>query len=133
MTMIDLTRLSKTHRVIVAGADGFDLYVDLHLRGFSRVSTTATCRFPCGQHDVALIAGQHSIQALQAILARIAPYLNVSATVAVWVSATEQKIGNELRITLERLGFRIEAGAKCDDGFVILAQRCGWNQIANAA
>ena len=74
-TMIGLTRLSKSNRVIVAGSDAFDFYVTLHLRGFCNVATTATCRFPCGQHEVALIAGQHSIQALQQLLTRIAAFL----------------------------------------------------------
>ena len=34
---------------------------------------------------------------------------------------------------LERLGFRIEAGARCENGFVLAAQRCQSIHIANAA
>jgi hypothetical protein len=132
-TMIGLTRLSKSNRVIVAGSDAFDFYVALHLRGFCNVATTATCRFPCGQHDVALIAGQHSIQALQQLLARIASFLNARATVAVWIDAAEPHGGKKLQAMLERLGFRIEAGAKCENGFILSAHRHEWSQIAIAA
>ena len=132
-TMISLTRLSKSNRVIVAGSDCFDFYVTLHLRGFCNVATTATCRFPCGQHDVALIAGQHSIQALQHLVSRIASFLNARATMAVWIDAAEPHGGKKLQAMLERLGFRIEAGAKCENGFILSAHRHSWNQIANAA
>ena len=67
----------------MAGSNAFDIYLGLYDRGFSRVTTTATCRIPCGQHDVALIAGEHSIQALEAQLVRIMPFLNIPATMAV--------------------------------------------------
>ena len=132
-TMIGLTRLSKSNRVIVAGSDAFDFYVTLHLRGFYKVATTATCRFPCGQHDVALIAGQHSIQALQQLLARVAPFLNARATVAVWIDAADAQGGKKLQAMLEQLGFRIEAGAKCENGFILSAHRRERNQMAAAA
>jgi len=129
--MIDLTRLSKAHRVIAAGASALDIYLDLHERGFSRVGTTATCRIPCGQHDVGLVAGRHSMQAL---LVRIVPFLNARATVAVWVdSGAGQHGGKRLQLLLERLGFRIEAGARCENGVVVSAQRREWSEVANAA
>ena len=132
-TMIDLTRLTRPQRVIVAGADSFDMYLGLLQRGFARVATMATCRIPCGQHEVALIAGKHSIQTLEALLARIVPFLNTRAIVAVWVDSDERQRGKRLQSLLERLGFRIEAGAKCADGFVLSAQRQAWNPMAKAA
>jgi hypothetical protein len=131
-TMIGLSRLSKSHRVIVTGSDAFDIYLGLHHRGFSRAVTTATCRIPCGQHDVALVVGQHSIQALEALLVRIVPFLNTRAATAVWVGSDEHH-GKKLQSVLERLGFRMEAGAKCENGFVLSARRCEWSHIANAA
>lgn len=132
--MIDLTRLSKAHRVIAAGASALDIYLDLHERGFSRVGTTATGRIPCGQHDVGLVAGRHSMQALEALLVRIVPFLNARATVAVWVdSGAGQHGGKRLQLLLERLGFRIEAGARCENGVVVSAQRREWSEVANAA
>lgn len=132
-TMIELTRLSKSDRVIAAGSNAFDVYLGLHDRGFSRVATTATCRIPCGQHDVALVAGQHSIQALEALLVRIVPFLNTRATTAVWVGPDEHHRTNKLHLLLARLGFRIEAGAKCENGFVLSARRREWSHTAIAA
>src|SRR5262245_3245917 len=132
--MIDLTRLCKSHRVSAAGPSALDLARDLHERGFWRVATTATCRIPCGQHDVGLVAGRHSMQALEALLLRIVPFLNARATVAVWVDAgAGQHGGKKLQLLLERLGFRIEAGARCENGVVVSAQRREWSQVANAA
>lgn len=132
-TMIELTCLSKSHRVIVAGSDAFDVYLGLYERGFSRVATTTTCRIPCGQHDVALIAGQHSIQALEALVSRIMLFLNTRAIAAVWIASDENQAGKKLRSLLEQAGFRIEAGAKCADGFVLSARRAEWSHVANAA
>jgi hypothetical protein len=131
--MIDLTRLSKSHRVIVAGSDAFDFYVGLHRRSYCNVATTATCRFPCGQHDIAFIAGQHSIRALHELLTRITSFLHARAVVAVWIDATEQQGGKKLQGMLERLGFRVEAGTKCENGFILSARRLECNQMAKAA
>jgi hypothetical protein len=132
-TMIDLTRLSKSQRVIVAGTDAFDFYVTLHRHGFSNVATTTTSRFPCGQHDVAFIAGQHSIRTLQELLNRIAPFLKPRATVAVWIDVAERHGGKRLQTMLEQLGFRIEAGANCESGFILSAHRHEWSGMAKAA
>jgi len=132
-TMIQLARATKAHRVIVAGSSAFDIYIGLLQRGFSRTVTTVTCRIPCGQHDVALVSGDHSVTALERLLARVVPFLNSRATLAVWVSAQEHGSGRKLQLLLERLGFRIEAGAKCENGVVLSAQRREWSQIAKAA
>ena len=132
-TMVDLTRLSKSHRVIVAGSQAFDIYLGLYQRGFCCVATTATCRIPCGQHDVALIVGRHSIQTLETLLFRIVTFLNTRSTLAVWVSSDERQCGRTLPRLLERLGFRIEAAAKCNHGVVLSARRSEWSQLAKAA
>jgi hypothetical protein len=132
-TMVQLALAAKSHRVIVAGSSALDIYLDLQRRGFSRVATIATCRIPCGQHDVALVAGQHSNQGLEALLTRIVSFLNTQATIAVWVGTDEQQRGKKLQLLLERLGFRIEAGARCESGFVLSARRRNSNHIAKAA
>ncbi len=67
-TMIELTRLSSLHRAIIAGSDSLELYLALRRRGFIRVSTTATCRIPRGQHAIGLITGQNSLAAIEAAL-----------------------------------------------------------------
>jgi hypothetical protein len=131
--MIDLTRLSASHRVIVAGSHAFDMYVGLLQRGFARVATTTTCRSPCGQHDAALVVGPHSIRTIETLLVRLAPFLSTRAVLAVWVAAGEHVRGQELQVLLERLGFRIEAGARCEDGFILSARRREWSPLADAA
>jgi hypothetical protein len=131
--MIDLTGLSRSHRVIVAGSNAFDIYVSLHHRGFSRAATTTTCRVPCGQHDVALVAGAHSSQALEALLARVVSFLNARATLGVWVESQGHHRSRKLSTLLGELGFRIEAGAKCENGFVFSARRSEPSHVANAA
>lgn len=132
-TMIQLARATTSHRVIVAGSDAFDVYMILVRRGFSRAATTATCRLPCGQHDVGLIAGQHSVQALEALLGRVVPFLTSQAILAVWVGFAERRRALRLQALLERMGFRIEVGTKCEGGFILAARRDEWNHAAVAA
>jgi len=131
--MVALAGVAKSHRIIVTGADAYDVYLDLLRRGFSRAVTTVTCRIPCGQHDVALVAGQHSIDALELLLARIIPYLTTHARVAVWIDTQEPRPGGKIRSLLERLGFRVEAGARCRKGFVLSARRRELDGFAQAA
>src|SRR5258707_3817880 len=82
-TMIELTRLSKLHRAIVAGSDRTELYLALRRRGFIRVATTTTCRIPRRQHAVRLITGQNSLGAIDAALAVVSPLLCTNAAIAV--------------------------------------------------
>jgi hypothetical protein len=132
-TMIELTGLSNLHRAIVAGSDGMELYLELRRRGFIRVATTTTCRVPKGQHAVGLITGQNTLQALEAALAQISEYLSASAAVAVLIDSRESGFCLRIRSKLEQMGFRIEAGVRCQQGLVLSAYRQGFGQIENAA
>jgi hypothetical protein len=132
-TMIELTRLSCLHRVIVAGNGSLDLYLALRRRGFIRVATTATCRIPKGQHAVGLITGLNSLQAIEAALAEISQFLNASAAIAVLIDSREGGFSLRIRAKLEQMGFRIEAGARCQEGFVLSAVRQGFAQMEIAA
>jgi hypothetical protein len=132
-TMIDLTRLSNLHRAIVAGGDSTELYLALRRRGFIRVATTATCRIPKQQHAVGLITGQNSLSAIEAALAQIAPFLGPSAAIAVLVDSRESGCCLKIRNLLEQMGFRIEAGVRCQRGLVLSAYRQGFNQMEIAA
>jgi hypothetical protein len=132
-TMIELTRLSNLHRAIVAGSDSLELYLALRRRGFARVSTTETCRIPKGQHAVGLITGQNSLAAIEAALARISPFLCTSAAVAVLIDSRESGFCLKIRSKLEQMGFRIEAGVRCQQGLVLSAYRQGFGQMENAA
>ena len=132
-TMIELTRLSNLHRAIVAGSDSLELYLALRRRGFIRVATTATCRIPKGQHAVGLITGQNSLQAIEASLAQISQFLSTSAAVAVLIDSRESGFCLKIRTKLEQMGFRIEAGVRCQQGLVLSAYRQGYGQMENAA
>ena len=132
-TMIGLTRLTILHRAIVAGSDSLELYLALRRRGFIRVATTETCRVPKGQHAVGLITGQNSLAAIEAALARISPFLSTSAAVAVLIDSRESGFCLRIRTRLEQMGFRIEAGVRCQQGLVLSAYRQGFGQMENAA
>ena len=132
-TMIELTRLSNLHRTIVAGSDRMELYLALRRRGFICVATTATCRISRGQHAVGLITGQNSLQAIEAALAQISPFLSTSAAIAVLIDSRESGFCLKIRTRLEQMGFRIEAGVRCQQGLVLSAYRQGFGQMENAA
>jgi hypothetical protein len=132
-TMIELTRLSGLHRAIIAGSSGLELYLSLRRRGFMRVSTTATCRTPKAQHAVGLISGQNSLQAMETALTEISQFLSASAAIAVLIDSRESGFSLRTRTRLEQMGFRIEAGVRCQQGFVLSAYRHGFGQMENAA
>src|ERR1019366_2031239 len=132
-TMIELTRLSNLHRAIVAGSGSLELYLALRRRGLMRVATTATCRIPRAQHAVGLITGRNSLAAIEAALAGIAPFLCTSAAIAVLIDSTESGCCLKIRTRLEQMGFRIEAGVRCQQGFVLSAYRQGFGRMGNAA
>jgi hypothetical protein len=132
-TMIGLTRLSHLHRAIVAGSDSMELYLALRRRGFIRVAAIATGRIAKGQHQVCLIAEQGTLRAIEATLARISPFLSVSATIAVLIDSREGGVCLKIRNRLEQMGFRIEAGVWCQQGLVLSAYRQGYAQLENAA
>ena len=132
-TMIQLTRLSNLHRAIIAGSDSLELYLALRRRGFVRVATTATCRVPRGQHSVGLITGQNSLGAIEAALDQISQFLCTSATIAVVIETREGGVCLKIRNKLEQMGFRIEAGVRCDQGLVLSAYRPGFAQMERAA
>jgi hypothetical protein len=132
-TMIELTRLSHLHRTIVAGSDGMEFYLALRRRGFLRAATTATCRIPKGQHAVGLITGQNSLRAIEAALAEISQFLSASAAIAVLIDSRESGLSLKIRSKLEQMGFRIEAGVRCQQGLVLSAYRQDFGQMENAA
>ena len=131
-TMIDLTRLAHPLRAIIAGSDSLELYLALRRRGFVHVATTATCRIPKG-HGVGLITGRTSPMATEAALTEISQYLCASAAIAVLIGSHESGVCLKIRAKLEQMGFRIEAGVRCQQGLVLSAYRQGFGQMAKAA
>jgi hypothetical protein len=127
-TMIGLTRLSGLQRAIVAGK--MELYLALRRRGFVRVATLETARIPRAQHAIGMIAGQDSPGAIEAALTEMSPFLSANAAVAVLVDSRESL---KIRTRLERMGFQIEAGVRCQQGLVLSAYRQGFGRMENAA
>jgi hypothetical protein len=63
--LIRLTGTTKLHRMIVTGPNCVETLLELHRRGYLRVTTAALCDVPCGQFDVALVAWrERSVEAL---------------------------------------------------------------------
>jgi hypothetical protein len=131
-TMIDLTRPSILHRIIVAGSDSAATELELRRRRFLRVATTERC-LPRGQYSVGMVAGQHSLQALEAALAEISPFLSATAAIAAVIDFRGEGSSMRVREKLERLGFRIDAGVRCHKHFVLSARRQNLSTMANAA
>ena len=123
----------KPRAPTITGRDRMELYLALWRRGFIRVATTATCRVPRGQHVVGLITGQNSLGDIEAALAQISPFLSTNAAIAVLIYSRESGFCLKIRSRLEQMGFRIEAGVRCQQGLVLSAYRYGFGQMENAA
>ena len=131
-TMIRLARCSSSHRIILSGSKGPHEMFELHRRGFHRVATTATCGLPHGQYDVAFVnCQQTSIKALEATLNWLVHFLASTSVLVIWMESPEYSGG--LVSMFERLGFRVEAGTRCERGLVICARRLDANAQAVAA
>jgi hypothetical protein len=132
--MIQLARAAKTQRAIAAGDSSFELLVELHRRGFLRATTTRTCRIPCGQFDLALVAcRRHPLKELEATLDRLAPFVSPTGVLVIWVGSHEPTPNRMLRLVLGRLGFHVESGTCHEGGVAIAARRfeaCPIGQVA---
>jgi hypothetical protein len=133
-SLVELARCSKLHRIIVAGSNGPELMFALHRRGYIRVATTAACGLPQGQYDVALVDWQgRSIKALETTLDWLVHFLASSAVLVIWIEQPEHAANRKLESMLERLGFRVEVGTRCEHGLAISARRRDAGQMAAAA
>ena len=121
-TMIDLAHLSRSQRIVVAGSDSAELYLALRRRGFAYPVLASGGRIPRAQYSAGLIAGEHSFQAIETV------FLGAAANVAILIESQESGLGVKVRNRLQQLGFRVEAGARCRDGFVLAAHRQDFDQ-----
>jgi hypothetical protein len=122
--MIELAHAAKLHRVIVAGSNSAEIFLELYRRGYPRATTTKFCLVPCGQHEVALVAWrEQSIEALETTLDQLVHYLTASGVLVFWVGRHERMAHQLLGSALRRLGFRIESGTHCENGIAIAARR----------
>jgi hypothetical protein len=132
--MIQLARAARSHRMIVAGSNSSEIFLELHRRGYPRVTTAKTSRAPRGQHDVALVAWrERPVGALATTLDQIAHFLSAAGVLVVWVGPQERMPNRTLRLALERLGFRIESGTCCENGVAVCARRLESSPLAKVA
>ena len=131
--MIELARCSTRHRIVVAGANSPEHMFELHRRGYARVATSANCGLPRGQFDVALVDWQHSIKALETTLDWLVHFLASAAVLVIRVESHDRAGDRKLASVLERLGFQIEAGTRCEHGIAVSARRRDSAQLAIAA
>ena len=132
--MIQLARAAKSHRMIAAGSNSADIFLELHRRGYPRVTTTRICLVPCSQYDVALVAWrEQSIKTLETTLDRLVHYLSAAGVLVVWIGPHERMPDQALRLAFGRLGFRIETGTICEDGIAVAARRLELKPAAKAA
>jgi hypothetical protein len=133
-SLVDLARCSRLHRILVAGSNSAQSVFELHRRGYNRVGTTATCGLPHGQYDVALLDWRgRTIKALETTLDWLVHFLGSSAVVAIRVDSQEHAANGKLAAMLEKLGFRIEIGTRCENGLAVSARRRDAPQMSVAA
>ena len=131
-TMIGLTRLSPLQRAIVAGHGGIELYQGLRRRGFMRVAPLSTSWFPRKQHTIGLLADRDAAS-IERLLGDVAPHLGANATIAILIVAPTHASNLTIRSKLQEMGFQIEAGVRCHQGFVLSARRQGFSRMERAA
>jgi hypothetical protein len=132
--MIQLARATKLHRMIVAGSNSPEVLLELHRRGYLRVTTAKLCNVPCGQFDVALVAWrEHSTKALESTLRGIVHFVSTVGALVVWIGAGDRMPTQRLRLSLEKLGFRIESGTCCEGGVAVCARRLESRPVGKVA
>jgi hypothetical protein len=132
--IIALAGCSKQHRIVVAGARGVELMLELQRRGYVRTAATANCGHPAGQYDVALVDWRRrTFKTLEVALDWLVDFLSPSGLVVVWVDPQKAVANEALRHSLERRGFIIEGGLVHDCGCAVSARRREVNPVRKAA
>ena len=133
-TMIELAQCRALHRIILAGSSIPQRVAELHRRGYCRVAATTNCGLPRGHYDVALVEWRlHSVKALETTLTWLVHFLAPSSTLVIWIDGREQSAQRKLRSVLDKLGFRVEVGTRCEPGLAISARRLEARPMAVAA
>jgi hypothetical protein len=132
--MIALAHCSKQHRIVVAGAKGVELMLELQRRGYARTAATANCGRPAGQYDVALVDWRRrTFKSLEVALDWLVDFLSPEGVLVVWVDPQKAAANEALRLALEGRGFVIEAGTVHDCGCAVSARRREMDPIRKAA
>jgi hypothetical protein len=133
-SMIALAGCSRLQRIVVAGSRSVELMFELHRYGYVRASATANCGHPAGQYDVALADWrQRTFKALDRTLDWLMDFLSPAGVLVVWVDSQKPAANQDLRSTLERRGFVVDAVTVHEDGSAISARRYQRNPISKVA
>jgi hypothetical protein len=131
-TMTELARCSVEHRIILAGSKEPDRIFELRSRGYPHIATTATCKLSRGRYDVAFVEWRrHSIKALETTLDWLVHFLSQRGVLVIWIDTASE--ARKLRSMTEQLGFHIEAGTRCENGFAVSARRLDLGRQTMAA
>jgi hypothetical protein len=132
--MIALACCSKQHRIVVAGSKGVELMLELHRRGYARAASTANCGRAAGQYDVVLVDWRRrTSKTLETALDWLVELLSPAGMLVVWVDPQKPAATQNLRLSLERRGFAIEAGTVHECGCAVSARRRQANPVRKAA
>jgi hypothetical protein len=132
--MIALACCSKQHRIVVAGSKGVELMLELHRRGYARAASTANCGRAAGQYDVVLVDWRRrTSKTLETALDWLVELLSPARMLVVWVDPQKPAATQNLRLSLERRGFAIEAGTVHECGCAVSARRRAIDPVRKAA
>jgi hypothetical protein len=132
--MIALAQCSKHDRILVAGAKGIELMLELQRRGYAHTAATANCGHPARQYDTVLVDWRRrTFRTLETALDWLMGYLGPAGVLVVWVDPQKAAANQALRLSLEARGLVIEAGTVHDCGCAVSARRRELNPIRKAA
>ncbi len=132
--MLALAACSKQHRIVVAGAKGIELMLELQRRGYARTAATANCGHAAAQYDVALVDWRRrTFKTLEVALDWLVDFLRPDGVLVVWVDPQKAAANDALRASLERRGFVVEAGTVHDCGCAVSARRRAIDPLRKAA
>ncbi len=131
--LVELARISRDDRVLVAGSLRAAVIVELHRNACACAAVTAFHGSLRGLYDAALVPWhRNSIESLDVTLGWLVQFIRNQGIVAVWIGRDEDA-ARKLRLMLKRLGFRIEAGTTFENGLAVVARRRESNSFAIAA
>jgi hypothetical protein len=122
--LVTLARARRTDRFLVAGHAASDMLLELGRLGFINAFSTRTCGLPQGHYDVAMVAwSDRSVKTLKTTLDWLVHRLRPMGVVTIWIDNPEREAQQWLRLRLDQLGFRIDAGSRIEHGVAVSARR----------
>jgi hypothetical protein len=104
-TMIQLARAAKSNRMIVAGPNSSEVFLELHHRGYLRVTTAKLCGVPCGQFDVALVAWrERSINAIETTLNGLVQFLSTTGPLESLIDSFVEQLSQVFMLRVFHVG-----------------------------